>query len=98
MQSIRLILYVAGQTPRSDRAVASLRRLMAESLGGTPELTVIDVVEDPDAAERARILTTPTLVKEYPAPSRRVTGDLSDVPKVVLALALEVHFHNSPGS
>lgn len=98
MQSIRLILYVAGQTPRSARAVANLRRLMSEGLGGAPELTIIDVVEDPDAAESARILTTPTLVKEHPAPPRRVTGDLSNVAKVVFALSLEVHLRKNPES
>lgn len=97
MQSIRLILYVAGQTPRSDRAIASLERLVSE-IGSAPDLSIVDVVEDPDAAESARILTTPTLVKEQPDPPRRVTGNLSDVAKVVLALALEVHFRSYTGS
>jgi circadian clock protein KaiB len=49
---------------------------------------VVDVVHDPDAAEHARILTTPTVVREHPAPPRRVTGDLGDAARVLAALDL----------
>lgn len=89
MSSIQLRLYVAGETPRSHRAIANLRRIVEEALGEGCELQVIDVVEDPEAAERARILTTPTLVKHTPPPARRVTGDLSDPERVLLGLALD---------
>lgn len=98
MEPIRLTLYVAGQTPRSERAIGNLRRLATESLGDDHELAVIDVVADPEAAERARILTTPTLVKESPAPPRRVTGDLSDGATVLFALALETGPRNQQES
>lgn len=89
MKPIRLTLYVAGQTTRSLAAIANLRRLGEAHFAGRYELRVIDVADDPDAAERARILTTPTLVKEQPEPVRRVTGDLSDGRKVLLGLALD---------
>jgi circadian clock protein KaiB len=48
----------------------------------------VDVADEPDRAEAARILTTPTLVKEAPGQPRRVTGDLSDAERVFLALGL----------
>lgn len=94
MQPIRLILYVAGQTPRSERAIANLRRIAAESLAADTALEVVDVVDHPEAAEAARILTTPTVVKASPAPQRRVTGDLSDASKVLSALSLEAGHGN----
>jgi circadian clock protein KaiB len=81
-------LFVMGQSPRSQRAVANLRRLCDEELGDTYDLEVIDVLERPQAAEDARILTTPTLVKELPLPPRRVSGDLSDPDKVLVGLGL----------
>jgi len=81
-------LFVMGQSPRSQRAVANLRRLCDERLGGSYDLDVIDVLERPQAAEDARILATPTLVKELPLPPRRVIGDLSDVDNVLLGLDL----------
>ena len=88
MRQFLFTLYVAGDSPRSHQAAANLRRLGEERLGGDYELTIIDVVQDPERAESERILTTPTLVKERPAPVRRVTGDLSDSGLVMLALAL----------
>ena len=88
MTRVVFTLYVAGQTPRSVQAQANLNRLGQERLGGAYDLTVIDVASDPDRAEAARILTTPTLVKEAPGQPRRVTGDLSDAERVFLALGL----------
>ena len=81
-------LYVAGQSPRSAQAETNLKRLGAERLGGAYDLTVVDVATDPDRAEAARILTTPTVVKEAPGQPRRVTGDLSDAECVFRALGL----------
>jgi circadian clock protein KaiB len=81
-------LFVTGQSPRSQRAVANLRRLCEEELRDAYDLDVIDVLERPQAAEDARILATPTLVKEFPLPARRVIGDLSDPGQVLLGLDL----------
>ena len=89
MSDVRFRLFIAGATPRSQRAIANLQRLGEEHLQGRYELEVIDVVERPDEAETYRILTTPTLVKDKPEPARRVTGDLSDGAKVLYGLALE---------
>ena len=84
----RFVLFVAGDSPRSAQAAANLRRLATERLAGRADITVVDVLADPDRAETDRILTTPTLVKETPTPARRVTGDLSDLDQVSTALGL----------
>lgn len=85
---VRFRLYVAGDSYRSQRAIANLRKLGEERLAGRYELNVVDVQRDPDAAEQDRILATPTLIKLDPGPSRRVTGDLTDFEQVLMALAL----------
>jgi circadian clock protein KaiB len=85
---IHFVLYVAGDTYRSQRAIANLRRLAEERLAGQYELAIVDVRNDPASAERDRILTTPTLIKRSPAPVRRVTGDLVDFEQVLIALSL----------
>ena len=82
-------LYVAGTSPRSRQAIANLRRYADAHLAGRYELVVVDVVADPESAERARVLTTPTLVREEPAPACRVTGDLADIGRVADALDLD---------
>ena len=83
-----LKLYVAGKTPRAELAIANLRRICEQELGGRYELAIIDVLESPELAEEARILATPTLIKQLPPPLRRVIGDLSDKEKVLLGLEL----------
>lgn len=88
MDPVRLTLYVAGDSVRSQQAIANLRRIVQAGVQGEAEFSVVDVLRDPERAEAARILTTPTVVREAPAPARRVTGDLSDLRTVVAALGL----------
>lgn len=89
MSQFRFTLYVAGESPRSRQAIANLDRICREALENCYEVVVVDVVEQPDVAESQRILATPTLVKEDPPPLRRITGDLSDIDRVLIGLGLE---------
>ena len=84
-------LYITGQTSRSQRAIANLRRICEEELAGQYDLVVIDLLERPQLAEDEKILATPTVVKELPAPIRRIIGDLSDSERVLLGLDLRVY-------
>ena len=84
-----LRLYITGQTPNSERAVANLQRICDEHFAGDCDLAVIDVLERPEVAEAQRIFATPTLVKEVPGPSRRVIGDLTEIQKVLSSLDLD---------
>ena len=88
MQRFLLKLYITGQTPPSQRALANLRRICDEALGGNYEMEVIDVLERPQLAEDEQILATPTVVKELPPPTRRIIGDLSDTARVLVGLDL----------
>jgi circadian clock protein KaiB len=88
MDAYLLKLFVTGQTPRSSRAIANLRRICAEKLGTNYKLRIIDVLERPQLAETEKILATPTLIKEFPLPVRRIIGDLSDTNQVLLGLEL----------
>lgn len=77
MSTYRFILYIAGQATRSQRAVANLKKA-CEGVGSPCEVTIVDILESPEAAERDKILAIPTLIKRSPAPVRRVIGDLSN--------------------
>jgi circadian clock protein KaiB len=77
---------VTGKSPRAETAIENLRRICDEDLGGEYELQIIDVLENPDAAEEDKVLATPTLIKQLPPPLRRVIGDLSNKEKVLLGL------------
>jgi circadian clock protein KaiB len=83
-----LTLFVCGASPRTDSAVANLRRLCEDELRGDCSLEVVDVLEKPDLAEAARVLATPTLIKLLPPPIRRIIGDLSDREKLLVGLEI----------
>lgn len=87
-ERVVLKLYIAGATPRSELAVHNLRQIRASYIHENFDLLIIDVLEEPQQAEDARILATPTLVREAPPPQRRIIGDLSDREKVLRALNL----------
>ena len=89
MNKVLLKLYITGQTPKSERAIANLRRICEQELEEKYELVVIDVLERPQLAEDEKILATPTLTKELPLPLRRIIGDLSDSEKVLLGLDIQ---------
>ncbi|MDB5328168.1 MAG: circadian oscillation regulator KaiB [Phycisphaerales bacterium] len=88
MERYVLRLFVAGQTQSSLQARHNLDRICADHLKGKCDITVTDIFEDSDLAEAPKVLATPTLIKEWPAPLRRIIGDLSDTQKVLAALSL----------
>lgn len=81
-------LFVAGETLISKRAVNNVRRLCESYLGGEAELQIINVQQDPHLAELERIVATPTLVKDAPAPRVRMIGDMSDLDRVMTVLGV----------
>jgi circadian clock protein KaiB len=87
-QRLVLKLYVCGASPRADAAVANLRHICDNDLRGDYSLDVIDVLEQPDLAEEAKVLATPTLIKLLPLPLRRIIGDLSDKEKLLVGLEI----------
>ena len=98
MSTLRLRLFITGQTPRAKRALTNLHRICSEELGGKYELEIIDVLEHPQLAEDEKILATPTLIRELPLPPRRVIGDLSDRKQVLLGLDLQTGVEDATSS
>jgi circadian clock protein KaiB len=82
----RLKLFVTGTTPRSARAIRNIRIICEENLPGRYELEVIDIYQHPAAVTAEQIVVTPTLVKQFPLPLRKLIGDLSDTERVLAGL------------
>jgi circadian clock protein KaiB len=83
-----LRLYVAGQTPKSVRAITNIKKICEENLKGQYELEVIDLYQQPQLAVGEQIIALPTLIKKLPPPLRRVIGDMSDTERVLVGLDL----------
>jgi circadian clock protein KaiB len=83
-----LRLYVAGQNPRSVRALENLKALCETHLAGRCEVEVIDLLENPTLARGDQIVAVPTLVRKLPEPVRKIIGDLSNTERVLVGLDL----------
>ena len=85
----KLRLYVAGETPKSIRALANLKVLCEERLKGRYQIEVIDLLEHPHMARGDQIVAVPTLEIKLPQSVQRIIGDLSDTDRVLVGLALQ---------
>ncbi|MFB2771941.1 circadian clock KaiB family protein [Pelatocladus sp. BLCC-F211] len=85
-QGYVLRLFVAGHSPGIERTLESLHDLLEQYLSQPYTLKVIDVVSHPEQAETNQVTATPTLVKVWPLPVRRIVGDLDNVDKILQML------------
>lgn len=81
-----LTLYVAGQTPKSLKAFANLKKICKNYLEGKYTLEIIDVIENPQVGQADQIFAIPTLVRKLPPPLTKIIGDLSNTEKVLVGL------------
>lgn len=84
-----LRLYVAGATDRSRQAILRARQLCETELNSNYELEVIDVYQQPILARDGQIIATPTLVREFPRPVRRLIGNLTNTTGLFVGLELD---------
>ena len=88
LESWNMRLYIAGQTPKSLRALANLKKICEEYLAGKYHIEIIDLLENPQLASSDQILAIPTLIRHLPHPMRKIIGDLSNVERVLVGLDL----------
>jgi circadian clock protein KaiB len=81
-----LTLFVSGASGSSAQAITNVREICDAHLSGRYHLEIVDLNQEPVLAERHRVLATPTLVKDHPLPMRMLVGDMSDHPRVLVAL------------
>ena len=71
-----LVVYVVGGTARAQHTVQALERLCRRLPPDTYRIDVVDVLVDPDLAERDGITATPSIVRRTPAPEILLVGRL----------------------
>ncbi|ABC32664.1 Thiol-disulfide isomerase and thioredoxins [Hahella chejuensis KCTC 2396] len=81
---VELTLYVQSASKVSMNAIRAARHLCESVLAGRCTLSIIDLDQSPQTAERDAVLATPTLARG----SRRIIGDLSDSARVLELLDL----------
>jgi circadian clock protein KaiB len=81
-------LYVAGDTPNSERARVNLGALCRKYLVGRYKIQIVDVFKDPNRAMLDGIFMTPALIRLAPSPVRMVVGTLSQSVSLLETLGL----------
>lgn len=91
-QAYVLRLFVAGHSAATERILHNLHELLERSLAQPYTLKVVDVLTNPEQAEIDQVSATPTLVKVWPHPIRRMVGDLDRVEKILQMLGAQEKF------
>ncbi len=86
-------LFVGGRSQATIQALETVHQFLEKALQQPYTLRIIDVEQHPELAEENLITATPTLVKVWPPPVRKLVGRLVQ-PERVLSL-LDTDFHLS---
>lgn len=83
----RFRLYIMGQSAKSVRALANLKRICDHYLDDAIyEIEAVDLQVSPELALLDQVIIIPTLVKLLPEPVIKLYGDLSNTEKVLEGL------------
>ncbi len=88
MVQYKFLLFIAGPSPNSTRAINNFETICKSKLDNNYQLDIVDVTENPGLAEEQRVMVSPTLIMTSPTPVTRVIGDFSDAQKVISGLGL----------
>lgn len=80
-----LRLFVAGHSAMTEQILTTLQEVLETSRHRPYTLQMIDVSKHPEQAELDQISATPTLIRVWPKPTRRLVGELTD-PRAILSL------------
>ena len=99
MAEFVLRLYIAGNSASSRRARQNLHDLRISLDSEAWGVEIIDVLKNPELAEQAGIIATPTLSYEHLGRPRRIVGDLGDSKRILefLGISPERTPHDGPG-
>lgn len=87
-QGYVLRLFVAGSSAATEQALTTLYEVLEHDFQEPYTLKVIDVQQHPEQAEYHQISATPTLMRVWPLPVKRLVGRLDDITKVRQTLNL----------
>jgi circadian clock protein KaiB len=81
-----LELFLSPGARNVVNTIGNLKEILKKLPTGTHRVILLDIAAEPEAAERAGIVATPTLIRRQPKPEVRIIGDFSDRDAVLGAL------------
>lgn len=93
-QGYVLRLFVSSSGLATEQTLLKLQQLLDRTLQQPYTLKVVDIRKHPELAEADQITATPTLVRAWPLPVRRIVGDLDNVNQVLQGLISNESSHS----
>ena len=87
-QGYVLRLFVSGHSISTEKALQQLHQLLDRSLQYPYTIKVIDVRKHPELAEQDQISATPTLIRVWPLPTKRIVGTLNNPEQILTILGV----------
>jgi circadian clock protein KaiB len=83
-------LFVCGMTKKSLRTIKAVKTVLNQQFPHDYKLEIFDVFKNPQHTKQTQIMTTPTLIKKYPLPIRKISGDITSKDRILCSLKLGV--------
>jgi circadian clock protein KaiB len=78
-----LHLFISSDRPTAEQTLASIHQILERGLTSPYTLRIIDIAKNPEQAEIYQVAATPTLVRVWPQPVKRIVGQLDDIQRVM---------------
>ncbi|GAB4547356.1 MAG: circadian clock KaiB family protein [Pleurocapsa sp.] len=78
-----LHLFISSDRPTAEQTLASIHQVLERGLTNPYTLRIIDIAKNPEQAEIYQVAATPTLVRVWPQPVKRIVGQLDDIQRVI---------------
>jgi len=83
-------LFLGGSHEHNEALRLAVSRHLQDAFGNDYELTVVELKSQPGIGAAEQILATPTLLRTFPGPQRRVVGDLHSKYLLTQALLFDI--------
>jgi circadian clock protein KaiB len=78
-----LRLFISGNSKATEKTLSSIHKLLEQGLAHPYTLKVINIAQHPEQAEIHQVSATPTLIRVWPQPVKRIIGELNDLQRVL---------------
>ncbi len=78
-----LRLFVAGNNINTNQTLDNIHNILERGLASPYNLKIIDIIKNPEQAEKNQVSATPTLVRIWPKPIKKIVGELTDLERII---------------